>query len=214
MVRKTLLCVFVLTLATSVFAAHVPAVAHASRIIKGHQHQADPDSTHLLFSNVGPSGNEYQANGYFVAGPTNPVLGESQFMAVPFTLGATGYNLDKVKVPMQWYGEGHNTAQLCLYSDSGSNYPGSQIGNCVSHSNLPDFGTTNTLTSYNFSSQSLALSPNTQYWIVGQTPSTGSKADATMVWCSESIFEGYNVANAGWGSFQPNLESVAAIYGN
>jgi hypothetical protein len=214
-VKKTLLCVLVFTLAsaTALFGADRLAIAHATHIIQGRAAQTvEPATQHKIYSNVGPSTNEYQANGYFVAGPTNPVLGESQFMAVPFQLGATAYKLTLVKVPMQWYGQGHNIAQLCLYSDN-SGVPGSQIGKCVTHINLPAFGTTNTLTTYNFTAQLLALSANTNYWIVGQTPSTGAKADATMVWCSESTYEGYNVNSAGWGSFQPDLASVAAIYG-
>jgi hypothetical protein len=213
-VKKTLLCFLVFTLAsaTALFGADRLAVAHATHIIKGKQIQLEPVTQHKIFSNVGPSTNEYQANGYFVAGPTNPVLGHSQFMAVPFTLGTTGYTLSLVKVPMQWYGQGHNLAQLCLYSDN-SGVPGSQIGKCVQRGNLPAFGTTNTLTTYNFTTQGLKLSASTAYWIVGQTPSSGAAADATMVWCAESIYEGDNISNGGWGAFQPDLESVAAIYG-
>jgi hypothetical protein len=213
--KKTLLCFLVFTLAstTALFGADRLAIAHATHIIQGRAQTAtEPAAQHKIYSNVGPSTNEFQANGYFVAGPTNPVLGQSQFMAVPFLLGATGYNLTVVKVPMQWYGQGHNIAQLCLYNDN-SGVPGTQIGNCVTHRNLPAFGTTNTLTTYSFTIQALALSANTPYWIVGQTPSTGVNADATMVWCAESNFLGFNVANSGWGAFQPDLASVAAIYG-
>jgi len=214
MVKKTLLCCLVLTLActTSLFAASRPAVAHASRIIRGTgTHLRVPATQHKIFSNVGPEANEYQANGYFVAGPTNPVLGVSQFMSVPFS-SSVARMLTLVEVPMQWYGQGHNVAQLCLYSDN-SGVPGTQIGNCVTHRNLVAFGTTDTLTTYNFTSQALALGAGTPYWIVGQTPSTGAEADATMVWCSESSIEAGNVANGGWFTFAPDLESVVAIFG-
>lgn len=213
--KKTLLCFLVFTLAsaTALFGADRLAIAHATHIIQGRAAQTKvPATQHKIFSNVGPSTNEYQANGYFVAGPTNPVLGQSQFIALPFSLGATAYKLTLVKVPMQWYGQGHNIAQLCLYSDN-SGVPGTQIGKCVTRLNLPAFGTTNTLTTYNFTAQALALSANTAYWIVGQTPSKGTNADATMVWCGESNSLGYNVNNGGWNVFLPDLESVAAIYG-
>jgi len=212
MVKKTLLCFFVLTLATSLFGANRPLVAHATRIIKGKGVQLRvPATQHRIFSNVGAEANEYQANGYFVAGSTS-ALGVSQFIAVPFTVGTTGRTLSLVQVPMQWYGSGHNTAQLCLYSDS-SGAPGSQIGNCVTKNNLPAFGTTDTLTAYNFTAQGLVLTASTPYWIVGQEPSSGANTDAEMVWCGESTVLGYNVSSGGWFTFNPDLESVMAVFG-
>jgi len=198
-----------LTLATTMLAADKPLVAHASRIIQGHS--ALPDAGSVLCSNVGASTNMYQENGYFVAGPDS-ALGESQFMAFPCTPKTTK-TLTTVKGAWQWYGDGANEIQICLYSDNGSNAPGTQIGKCVTKKNLPDFGTTNTLVTANFTMQALSLTGGTQYWIVGQTPSSGTGDDAMDVWCGGADYTGYNVAGNGWGSFQADLTPVAAVSG-
>lgn len=212
MVRKTLVCLFVLIVActTMVFAADKPLVAHADYVVVG---KAAPDTSHdpTLCSNVGPPTNEFGATGYFVGGP-NSEIGNSQFMAMPCTPKAN-HTLTTVKGAWQWYGAGHNTIQICLYSDSGSNYPATQIGKCVTKNNLPIFLTTNTLVTANFTSQNLALTGGTQYWIVAQTPSKGPQADALDVWVSDGVWMGDNVGGTGWDSFQPNLAGVMAVSG-
>ena len=211
--KKLFVCMFVLTLAcsTTLLAAEAPKVAHADHIIQG---KAQPNTSHdpVLCNTIGPSTNEFQLNGYFVAGPDNSLLGESQFMAVACT-PSKNVTLTTVKAGWQWYGYGANLIQICLYSDNGSNAPGTQIGNCVTKRNLPDFGTANTLVTVNFSSQSLALTAGTQYWIVGQTPSSGTGDDAVDVWNGGGEYTGYNVAGSGWGSFQADLTPAATISG-
>jgi len=215
MVTKKLLCSFALTLAstTLLFGQNRPIFVHATHIIVGARvWQPEPDSQHKIFSNVGPSNNEYQTAGFLVSGPKNTLSDESESIAVPFVLGNTGYTLTKVEAPLQYYGYGQNYVQVCLYSDN-SGAVGTQIGQCVSKSNLPIFGVTNTLTTFNFTKQGLALSANTQYWIVAQEPSKGEKADAVVIWDAESSLQAYNVANGGWSVFLPNTQGVMAVYG-
>lgn len=210
MVKKTLLCLFVLTLACTMgFAASHPAIAHATQVIKGHMRQANPDHSVVLFNNLGASGFNYQLNGYFVAGSANSVLGEAQFIALPFT-PTVAVTLGKVSAPIQYYGYGTNAVRFSLYSDN-SGVPGTQIGNSVTKHNLPAFGTTGVTTTFNFSGQALALTAGTQYWIVGDEPNNST---AVEVWDADGQWLGYDVANAGWGAFQPNLAGAAKITGN
>lgn len=211
MVKKTLVCLFVLTFVCTTMAfAEKPLVAHATNIIHKNAVQ-DNSRDPVLCSNVGPSANQYGVNGYFVAGPSSG-LGTSQFIGAPCT-PKVSKNLTTVKGAWQWYGSGANEIQVCLYSDSGSNSPGTQIGKCVTKKNLPAFGTTNTLVTANFTAQNLALTAGTQYWIVGQTPLTGVGSDAEDVWVGESVWLGYNVGQNGWNSFQPDLEGVMKVSG-
>jgi hypothetical protein len=215
MVNKQLLCSFALTLAstTLLLAQHRPTVVRATHIIVGiGLQQPGPDSQHKIFSNVGPANDEYQLFGFLVSGPKNAINGVSESITVNFFLGNAGYTLTKVEAPIQYYGSGHNYVQVCLYSDK-SGVPGSQIGKCVSNSNLPEFGTTNTLTTFDFAKQGLSLSANTQYWIVAQEPSKGPNADAVTVWDWDSMFTGSNVSNGGWSVSQPNFDGVMAVYG-
>lgn len=211
--KKLFVCIFVLTLAcsTTLLAADRPLVAHADHVIVG---KAAPDTSNdpTLCNSIGPASDEFGDSGFYVAGPTNPVFSHSQFIAVPCTPKAN-HNLTTVKGAWQWAGLGHNTIQICLYSDNGSNAPGTQIGNCVNKNNLPAYLTTNTLVTANFTSQNLALTGGTQYWIVAQTPSTGAKADATDVWVGGNPWTSSDVAGNGWGSFQADYVGAMKVSG-
>ena len=214
MVKKMLVCLFVLTIActTMVFAAQKPVAVHANHIIQRKAVQDDsPASTVVLCSNVGPATNQYGANGYLVTGPAS-ALGTSQFIAAPCTPKVSKI-LATVKGAWAYDGSGANQMQVCLYSDNGSNAPGTQIGKCVTKKNLPTFGTANTLVTATFTKQNLALTAGTQYWIVAQTPLTGTGDDFYGVWVGESVSLGYNVGQNGWNSFQPDLEGVMMVRG-
>jgi len=209
--KKLFVCMFVLTLATTLLAADKPLVAHTDRIIVGHQ-KAEPDIGVTLCNNLGPASNEYNVtNGFFVAGPAS-ALGTSQFIGAPCTPAAT-HTLTTVKAGWQWYGDGANEIQICLYSDNGSNAPGTQIGKCVTKKNLPTFGTTNTLVTANFTKQGLSLTGGTQYWIVALTPSSGTGDDALDVWDGRAGYYGYNVGGGGWGSAEFDATPAVKVSG-
>jgi len=202
----------VLACCTALLAADKPFVAHADHVIAGEKMVPDKSHDPVLCSNVGPANNQFGSSGNFVAGPNNTVLGISQFMAVPCT-PQTNRTLTTVKGAWQWYGYGANKIQICLYADSGSNSPGTQIGNCVTLTNLPTFLTSNTLVTANFTSQKLALTAGTQYWIIAQTPSRGTGSDSVDVWVGESGWMASDVAGEGWSSSQPNLQGVMSVSG-
>jgi len=211
--KKLFVCMFTLTLAcsTMLFAAEAPRVAHATNVIVGHQ-RTEPDTSVTLCNTLGPKTNEYILSGYYVAGPASS-LGTSQFIASPCTPKAT-HTLTTVKAGWQWAGSGANEIQVCLYSDSGSNTPGTQIGNCVTKTNLPNFGTTNTLVTANFKSQNLSLTGGTQYWIVAQTPGSGTGDDALDVWCGTvAPYTGSNVGSSGWYSFEADYTPSMRVSG-
>jgi hypothetical protein len=208
--NRMLLCIFVLTLAcsTMLLAADKPLSVHASHIIAGHG--VLPPASGILCSNVGPSTNQYGANGYLVLGPANALTGASQFLAEPCTPKASKA-LTTVKGAWSYFGTGANVIQICLYNDSGSNAPGKRLGKCVTKKNLPAFGTTNTLVTADFTAQNLHLAKGKKYWIVAQTPGTSS--DAQDVWAGESVYESFNPGGAGWSTFQPDLNGVMAVSG-
>jgi len=223
MVKKSVLCLFVLTLACStLFAAdHKPLVSGpATHVIAGTQHQAPVSkSVHLIYSNLGPVGNQYQLNGYLVLGASSPSFGESQFVGVPFTV-KTAAKLAGIKVPAQYYNLGDggtNEIQYCLYSDaSGVAGPptnvGTQIGNCKTADNLPDFGTTGTLTVFNFESQNLALAAGTSYWIVAQeNGTTGVAAEMVWDWANNAITS-VDDAGSGWVELPASEQGAMAVY--
>lgn len=227
MVKKSVLCLFVFTLAcsTALFAAdHKPLISgKATHVIPATRQAPPPSAAKLIYSNLGPTAEPYQLNGFLVLGPGSVDFGESQFIGVPFTVkGATKFA--GLRAPIQ-YGSsifpdpGDNYIQMCLYSDASGvagppTAPGTQIGNCVAKSNLPVFGTAYPLTTFVFESQNLALASGFSYWIVSQEPSSGTGADSEMVWDWETDTNAYNVAGDGWNTeFAADTQGAVAVYG-
>jgi hypothetical protein len=84
-----------------------------------------------------------------------------------------------VRVALQYGGSGANQINLNLYEDSGG-VPGTLLAGPVTVADLPDYGTCCTLAIANFSS--VAVSGGAQYWVVADTPLTGTGSDSFALW--------------------------------
>lgn len=176
--------------------------------------QAAPDTLQKIFSNLGPSTSAYTSyTGWSLLGPNNTGdPGFTQSVAMPFTPKANAH-VQRVRVAVSYAGSGANQVNLSLYSDA-SGVPGTLLAGPVTVTNLPSFGSCCQTTVANF--PSLAVTAGTQYWVVADTPSTGTGSDLYGVWDfvppTKYMF-GINVGS-GWFSDPALLEEPAgAVYG-
>lgn len=132
-----------------------------------------------IYSNLGSSTDAYNdGTGEVVSGPTS-IIGFSLFYALPFT-PKTDAHVREVKAPLVYNGFGANQVNLSLYSDS-DGVPGTILAGPETIKNLPSFGTCCTMASWTLSAP-LAVSAGTQYWIVADTPTTGTGSDFYGAW--------------------------------
>jgi hypothetical protein len=95
------------------------------------------------------------------------------------------------------YSSGANQVNLSIYGDS-SGVPGTLLAGPVTVTNLPTHGTCCALAVANFSS--VGVTGGTQYWVVADTPLTGTGSDFAGGWSEvvrPSIPSAYN-RGKGW----------------
>jgi len=160
---------------------------------------AQPDVTlKQLFSNAGTKTHAYTDTvGWAVSGPASS--SGTQFVALPFKVKAasTAYQL---QAAVQYKGTGANQVNLSLYSDN-SGAPGTLLGGPVTVTSLPNAGTCCTFATANLPS-TVSLTAGTQYWIVADTPASGTGSDFVGVWDFVTVAP-LNSSNkgSGWVSF-------------
>ncbi len=133
-----------------------------------------------IYSNLGTKTDLYNdQNGWAILGPTSslPGAGLPEFIAMPFTPKLDA-KVSQVGVAVQ-YMSGDDQVNLSIYADSGSGYPGTLLAGPVTVSNLPGSSCC-TLTVANF--PPVAVSAGTQYWVVADTPATGTGSDFEGKW--------------------------------
>jgi hypothetical protein len=137
------------------------------------------------------------------------VSGGPQSIALPFTPKADAH-VQQVRTAIQ-YIAGDNQVNLSLYSDS-NGAPGTLLAGPVTLTHLPKFYHCCKLTVADFSS--VAVSSGTQYWIVADTPTSGTGSNFSGAWnfVYSTLRIGSN-AGSGWGVFQANEDEAAAVYG-
>jgi len=135
-----------------------------------------------IYSNLADKGDLYNYSieeGPFVAGP-NSAAGQS-FRALPFTPKQDSH-VSQVQVALQYDDSGANQVNLSIYGDSGG-VPGTLLAGPATVTNLIEYtGTCCSLTIANFSP--VAVTGGTQYWVVADTPLTGTGSDFVGVWLS------------------------------
>jgi hypothetical protein len=208
--KKTMLFVISLTLCgASLFAEEAkvaPPNPGGTRFVG--VGEAVPDTLVKIFSNLGPSTAAYDATGYYVAGPLS-VLGSSQSVGLPFK-PAKASHAEQIRAGISWNSAGANQVNLSLYSDA-SGVPGTLLAGPVTVTSLPTFGTCCKLAIANI--PSTALTAGTQYWIVADTPTSGTGSDFEGVWdAAPKIIIGADVNAGGWFSFPANVPA-GAVYG-
>lgn len=138
----------------------------------------NPAGLKVIYSNLGKAKTDlYWASAYswILAGPN---ASTTEFIAMPFTPKSNA-QVSQVQVAVL-YNSGDNQVNLSIYADSGSDYPGTLLAGPVTVMNLPQAGTCCPLTVANF--PALAVTAGTQYWVVGDTPLTGTGSDFSGVW--------------------------------
>lgn len=167
-----------------------------------------------IYSNLGRSTDAYNdESGEVVAGPTS-ILGISLYYALPFTPMADA-SVHQVTAPLVYNGFGANQVNLSLYSDS-DGVPGAILAGPETIKNLPSFGTCCTMASWTLSTP-LGVSAGTQYWIVADTPSTGTGSDFYGVWNFVSPTPFVQASNAGgtvWAQQKTGyFQTAAGVFG-
>jgi hypothetical protein len=175
---------------------------------------ADPEGLTKIFSNLGPATSAFSSGGWYVAGPASELPG-SQFIGMAF-IPKKDAHVSEVKVAVQYYGGGANQVQLSLYSDI-SGAPGVSLAGPVTLKSLPDFYTCCKTANATFGTP-VAVTAGTQYWVVANTPTSGTGDDFFGVWAfvpPAKALVGVDDNGGGWFSFQATIEEPAgAVYGS
>jgi hypothetical protein len=159
--------------------------------------QKVPAGSKVIFSNLGSATNTYYiGNGWLVAGPAS-ILGDSQFIALPFTPVADA-TVTEIDTAVGYDGSGANQFVLEFADDSSGSVGTVRARTIIT--NLPTFGTCCTLNGWKLKTP-LSVTAGTQYWIVAVTPNTGTGDDFYGVWAFSNVdnFD-YDVAGGGWTS--------------
>ena len=217
--KKTLVLVFLLMLSTSLLFAQAK---HVGRMTKTTEKSAihtpsqdEPAGLAKIYSNLGKSKTDryLDTNGWTVNGPNaSGFNGNYQWFGMPFTPKSDSH-VSQVQVAVEWVAGG-NQVNLNLYSDSGG-VPGTLLAGPVTVTNLGTFGTCCTLAIANF--PSTAVSGGTQYWVVANTPTSGTGSDSWDAWAFvpalylQSFFSNQN---GYWIGFDAaTAEAAGAVYG-
>jgi len=140
----------------------------------------------------------------------NSFSGGSQFAAMPFTPKSNSH-VSQVRVAVQYY-IGANQVNLSLYGDT-NDAPGTMLAGPITVANLPNAGTCCTLAVANFSS--VAVTGGTQYWVVADTPLTGTGSDFQGVWdfVAVDVPQAVNIKGGGWYGFSGLYEVAGQVLG-
>lgn len=203
MKKQTLCFCVIIVLSLTLFGQTEPKLHVVYTQEKSKVHVAPPDTPQALksiFSDLGPKDNLYRDSAALAILGPNSGFGETVFWAMPFTPKSDAH-VSEVRVPIQYNGSGANQVNISLYSDSGSVTPGTLLAGPVTVTNLADFGTCCALAVADFSS--LAVTAGTQYWVVVDTPLTGTGSDFNGVWnfTTLPIYPQAESGGGGWSYF-------------
>ena len=174
--------------------------------------QDEPAALTKIFSNLGPAKSAYEPDSWILTGP-NSAFGSSEFIAMAFKPKASAH-VSQVRAAVQYNGSGANQVNLSLYSDV-NGAPGVLLAGPVTVKGMPSFYTCCKLAIANFASVAITAGP--QYWVVADTPLTGTGSDFDGVWAfvpySKSLV-GADDNSGGWFSFRAAIQEPAgAVYG-
>jgi len=212
--KKTLLSACLLALCNLTLFAQIaerPRTIHTTETSPIHvPPQEVPAALKKIYSNLGTSKTDLYSDAYarVLLGP-NSGYGQ-QFLGMPFTPKSNAH-VSQVQVAVQYGGYGANQVNLSIYGDSGG-VPGTLLAGPVTVTNLPVFGTCCTLAVASFSP--LAVTAGTQYWVVADTPLTGTGSDFVGSWDFSIKFfpTAYNVGG-GWTQYDAIEESAGEVLG-
>ena len=203
-VKRALVCLFTLTLASGMLWAQGPKVAHTT-----HQGAIVPmnvpaTTLKTIFSSLGPSAtNAYNdTTGYYVLGPNNSVGDGEQWVAVPFTPAANS-TVTEISEAIGWI-SGPKAIILGIYADD-AGVPGALLTSGETNK-VPAFGTC--CTTVNVTVTGASLTAGTQYWVGVQTDDTNAPGFTGVFESTNSSNIAYNPAEEGWFSFSGNVPAA------
>lgn len=162
-----------------------------------------------IFSTIGPTASDAynDTNGYCVTGTAQSSCGTSeQWIGVPFTPTRAAH-ATVLEAAIQYFA-GTNTFQLSLYNDV-SGAPGTAL-KTVEVSNAPAAGTCCTMSFANLGSPGVALTANTQYWVVANSDDSRA-ANFSGYWAFANAFIAYNPSQTGWITFDNSFPQEAVV---
>jgi|HubBroStandDraft_6_1064221.scaffolds.fasta_scaffold177623_1 hypothetical protein len=217
-ITLTLLCLGILALACGPLAAQdvklSPQVAVHQRSLIVQDADAPPAGLVKLFSNLGPKGDTYDdTQGYLVEGPTNPVTGDYQWIADPFTPKKNS-TVTEIEIALAYEGDGTNNAEVALYSDV-KGLPGKALESW-NVKNLPAADTCCKLVKVT-SKKGIKIKKGKQYWVLGLTDKASTTAyDGWDFVYNDAVgpiaFIG-TATNGVWTSYTAGPTQAFAVYG-
>jgi hypothetical protein len=179
-----------------------------------HVPQEIPEGLEKIYSNLGSSKTDlYNSKStWSVFGPTSGVAyGYNSFVGVPF-IPKSNSHVSQVGVAVQ-YVSGANQVNLSIYEDSGG-VPGTLLAGPVTVTNLSDSGACCALAIADFTPQ--AVTGGTRYWVVADTPLSGTGSDFNGNWYSivkPVIPMAYNFRDEGWKEANADSPPAGEVLG-
>lgn len=175
--------------------------------------QETPASLKMIYSNLGTKTGLYlDSSGWELSGPNSYKGSDYAYsIAMPFTPKSNS-RVSQVRAAVQYAGFGVNQINLSVYGDAGG-IPGTLLAGPVTVTNLPDSGTCCALAVANFTP--VAVTGGTQYWVVANTPLTGTGSNFIGGWDTIAkvvFFAGSNGVN-GWGHINTDLLPAGEVLG-
>jgi hypothetical protein len=170
--------------------------------------QKAPAGLKKIYSNLGSSTDlYYDESGWSISGSINTY---SEFAAIPFIPKANSH-VSQVGAAVHYF-SGDNQVNLSIYSDA-NGVPGALLAGPVTVTNLPEGGTCCALAVANFAP--LAVTGGIQYWVVADTPLTGTGSDFQGEWdtIATVVPISFNVDDSGWSTSNANLLPAGAVLG-
>jgi hypothetical protein len=176
-------------------ANHVPPQNHAAELTK-------------IYSNLATPTDLYDdENGWGIEGPA--LTGFPIFGAIPFTPKLNSHVVE-VGAAVHYF-SGANQINLSIYTDAGG-VPGTLLAGPITVANLPVEGTCCALAIARF--PSVAVAGGTRYWVVVDTPLTGTGSDFNGGWSmvAKIVPIAFNDGSA-WFPSTANDLPAGAVYG-
>lgn len=129
-------------------------------------------------------------------------------IANSFTTGSTGQTLDSVDVLLTVYAGNTADFTATLYTDNGSNRPGTVLG---TGGTVSLNAGNNQLVNFDFASQGISLAAGTTYWFALYSSNKDNSLWAKTSDLSETELAGWSIADihraissSGWGTVSPS----------
>jgi hypothetical protein len=174
--------------------------------------QEAPEGLKKIYSNLGTSTELYNSDIFLPLYGPYSTYGQSLFWALPFTPKSNSH-VSEVRVAIQYLGSGANQVNLSIYGGSGG-APGTPLAGPVTVTDLPDSPTCCILTVADF--PPIAVTEGTQYWVVADTPLTGTGSDFSGAWYTvvkPLIPQALNLGGVGWSTFNADGLQAGEVLG-